>query len=673
MGKPSVGLLARLLRGRTILLLAAALFGPEHPSLAQNPTSPDGSFVGLPPAGALTGPVRRMPDGSVGASPQSSTPIVPPTPVPASVPPTTPAPLQTRVLKPAATGPSKPAATPGPLPPHTAVLTANDAPPEGQPTSRGPAVISQIHNAPGWRQSQGYTFGTGPFTRVVNGPGWNKANGSYDPGLSLNAYQLISAGACISASSGNGPTGMAASIQDGTCVWKYISPVDYISITGWAFDNQPWKIGTLYHYLDYVTSDSPLRAYALLDESCTSSVAPTGTSTAKDKAIVLSDGCRWQYQADILYSSKKSYIPTETFTGSKSAATLGVTADYEAQLWNDREYVAGQNGEASPIRTQNHNDYMHEAGIILGCTNSPCHHVIIRAAPGESFADSTKPSDPLVGYDPTKGVAIRNSSPLTWPYEPAGIDTHDNFTDLIGLQIDSVHGAAVNGMSSFGNTILIRDCILVGGSNDQWTSHAAVTVDTSSVIANSLIVSHGPLGIVFKYPGFLVHSTVVGPDHIANSVGVETFNRWVYFDTMVSNTAIFGFTHAVSHAEVNTAWSTQSSNNLTDAPKGDAGEGPWPYGSSGTSPVDVLPGTTYGASMPGAFVDLRHDWRPKPASQLIGAGSAIGTVEVGCQQLLQPSCAQLMKYNVDSPDIKGTPRPQAGRYDIGAWQSPAAR
>ena len=60
----------------------------------------------------------------------------------------------------------------------------------------------------------------------------------------LDAYQLISTGTCTSASSG-GPSGTGASIKDGTCTWKYLSNVDYISITGWAFDNRPWKSGTL--------------------------------------------------------------------------------------------------------------------------------------------------------------------------------------------------------------------------------------------------------------------------------------------------------------------------------------------------------------------------------------------------------------------------------------------
>ena len=136
---------------------------------------------------------------------------------------------------------------------------------------------------------------------------------------------------------------------------------------------------------------------------------------------------------------------------TSTAGTLLLQGNYEAQLWNDREYVAGQNGEASPIRTQDHDDYRGEGG------NPPrLHHLAhatmssITTAPGESFRDSLTSSDPLAGYDPSKGVAIRNTR-LSVAARTSGIDVHDNFVDLIGLQIKSVHGAAVNGMSSYGN------------------------------------------------------------------------------------------------------------------------------------------------------------------------------------------------------------------------------
>ena len=88
-----------------------------------------------------------------------------------------------------------------------------------------------------------------------------------------------------------------------------------------------------------------------------------------------------------------------------------LNADYEASLWYDREYVAGKNGEAAPIRIQDHNDYREEGGVLQGCQLLPCHHIIIAAAPGESFSDRLTPSGPLSGYDQTNGVAIRNDLP----------------------------------------------------------------------------------------------------------------------------------------------------------------------------------------------------------------------------------------------------------------------
>ena len=142
-------------------------------------------------------------------------------------------------------------------------------------------IVSQIHNAPGWRHSHTYAYRTGPYTRVVNGPGWNEAPGTYNPGQTLDAYQLTSSGSCVSAGSG-GPTGTGSDIIDGTCRWKYLSRVDYISITGWSFDNQHWKSGTAYPSGDYVVSDSPLRAYEQATPAgCMSTVAPTGTASGR--------------------------------------------------------------------------------------------------------------------------------------------------------------------------------------------------------------------------------------------------------------------------------------------------------------------------------------------------------------------------------------------------------
>jgi hypothetical protein len=102
---------------------------------------------------------------------------------------------------------------------------------DSQQRPPGALIVSQIHNAPGWRLSHTYTYAAGSYTRVVSGPGWNPANGSYSPGQALDAYQLTSTGTCTCAS-GGGPRGTEASIKDGTCTWKYLSHIDYISISG---------------------------------------------------------------------------------------------------------------------------------------------------------------------------------------------------------------------------------------------------------------------------------------------------------------------------------------------------------------------------------------------------------------------------------------------------------
>jgi hypothetical protein len=71
------------------------------------------------------------------------------------------------------------------------------------------------------------------------------------------------------------------------------------------------------------------------------------------------------------------------------------------------------------------------------------------------------------------------------------------------------------------------------------------------------------------------------------------------------------------------------------------------------------------------FVNPASDYRLAPGSPLIGAGSSYGSFAVNCDPNKPPS-PMYTTYNFDSPDIIGTVRPQAGRYDIGAWQSTRA-
>ena len=110
-------------------------------------------------------------------------------------------------------------------------------------------------------------------------------------------------------------------------------------------------------------------------------------------------------------------------------------------------------------------------------------------------------------------------------------------------------------------------------------------------------------------------------------------------------------------------WSMDSLHNATDAS----------VTASGSAPSTTPPSRTTHTR--------RHLRRPdddlhqpserlsaRAGSALIGAGGPHGSFAVNCDPS-KPPCPWYTTYNFDSPDIIGTPRPQADRYDIGAWQS----
>ena len=149
----------------------------------------------------------------------------------------------------------------------------------------------------------------------------------------------------------------------------------------------------------------------------------------------------------------------------------------------------------------------------------------------------------------------------------------------------------------------------------------------------------------------------------------------------VSNTAIFGFAHAAaSSAEVRssgpdlnwTAVTWYGGHNVTDAPQSvtDAPQDDTATNTPGGS-VYILLGNTYGASQSAAFAAPGTDWRAKDGGPLAGRGSAFGMFGLYCMtggSRPEPNCPLRVNYDFDTPDIIGTARPQAGRYDIGAWQ-----
>ena len=113
-------------------------------------------------------------------------------------------------------------------------------------------VTSNIANAPGWAQSTSYAAGQ----RVVSGPGY-AAGGTYTSGSALYLWAVVTAG--TSSGTGNGPTiagscAASTAITDGTVTWKCLTPVDYVAISDFLFDDAAWAASTGYDYHDYMVS-----------------------------------------------------------------------------------------------------------------------------------------------------------------------------------------------------------------------------------------------------------------------------------------------------------------------------------------------------------------------------------------------------------------------------------
>jgi hypothetical protein len=287
--------------------------------------------------------------------------------------------------------------------------------------------------------------------------------------------------------------------------------------------------------------------------------------------------------------------------------------------------------------------------------------MLMTAAPGESFADALAANRKLElgGYNQKHGVAIRNAK------GPA-IEITDNVFHVTRLQVKSDSTWAMGGMEERSCNLCSADYSIIEGGEGAKTTVAWGAAPTFS---NDLIISHGAMGIFFDYPGALLHSTVIQRGNVADSVGVEAGWNWIFPGQVVTNTAIFGFAHAAASSASPQCQTWQcitwlGGNNVTDAPQGDHGtiaNGWW----SGTTTVYVytLPKTTYGSSANAAFAQWPGDYRLASKSPLKGAGSAYGPFK------LCPEKTPCKTQVADTPDLLGTDRPQAGRYDVGAWQS----
>ena len=581
-----------------------------------------------------------------------------------------------------------------------------------------PAVITaQVHNAPGWQANTVYTPASGPKTRVNNGPGWTPAGGSsgtWTSGSLVRAYELTS-GSCTSGNSG-GPTGTGSSISDGTCTWKYLSDTDYVSLTGFLFDNKPWVAGS-YNFHEWFVSDNPPRAYTLNDQptttvACVSTVAPTGTTgTAGPHGgtiVTTSDGCHWLYVADITYSSQKSYIPTMHWVKSVNPPTFDLTqaqymmrSDYKALLWNDREYVAGTNGEALPFQSGCHFDlgcWFTEDGGLIRC-GSPfpaCHQIIIMPAAGESFRDALAGGGTAVaGYNIANGVGLHNTN-TGFKKNMAWLN-RDGYLDFEGLQVKSDHGAAFEGQTEHSDWNVFNANILDGGDDGTIGTNTnghdpVLVVDCGAVtITNNLILSRGVGGVIGTFPMNILHNTFIQATPFTNSFGVASVKSGCAFPNFqqLANNAFFGYVHPTAYTDPafnnlggNFYGTAASVHNFTDGSGTDSGVSftpePFSFGTEAMLSTPV-PGGTYNIAATAVFVNAASDFRLANGSPLVGAGSVFGSWTLFCESSnCQPnsngggSPGTLGIVSYDTPDLINTVRPQGASFDVGALEQVSA-
>jgi hypothetical protein len=353
---------------------------------------------------------------------------------------------------------------------------------------------------------------------------------------------------------------------------------DYVTLNGWNFDAPMWSAKTYSsgQSVKTVTSGVYRTYYAAPDGDgfCTSTVAPafTGSVTTPN---TLSDGCKWAIWGDVTYSSNASYIPWNTYP--QSNRTQQLSRPYTANLWNDREYLLGSNGESSFFGIWSHLGGGPIGGgeggyrACVGPAITDCPVLTITTADGEGFAANVTTSTPLTGYDPTKGVALR--APSGGP-SIDGLFAGDFFTTINGLQVKNEAGDGIFG----GNKLIITNNIVDGGSPGVGTN-TAINGDVPVIVANNLVISHAALGVSIKYGNaFVLFNTIVNAGSEANSVCISQAWGWTWGNQVAANNACYNWHHfgsfVTNEAQGNPGYLggfelTSSKNNVTDTPSPD--------------------------------------------------------------------------------------------------------
>jgi hypothetical protein len=419
--------------------------------------------------------------------------------------------------------------------------------------------------------------------------------------------------------------------------------------------------------------------------------------------------------------------PTTLYYGRLGQVDIMANDLYHAQLWNDREYVNGQNGESDPIRIQFHstsyNDAVDDNPNLGWHAQSPANTYeswgypgFLEAAPGESFADTlaANPVLALSGYNINYGAGVRGVGHF--------LLTNDNGLRISRLQITADVNTVSMSDDRSGNGMLYDHNLIHGGTLQASYAHpGALACNAICHYHNNLIITSNVLGVFQDYGGVFYNNTIVCP---SGTCWAATGNTWDWVNgngMLMSGNAVFGFQHFTS---ANYLWNTyvagatapatvQGTNNVTDTDSTDAADFPSSVyvdyvNLSGGNPVNnyALPfitgsveplpstqpicayGTVAGSSLnwhagvcgitrsvspTAAFISWPGNYRIKPGGPLVGAGASYpsynictGNGNIPIHIVPPGGTSTLCDLPFNSSDLFGSARPQGTRYDTGA-------
>jgi hypothetical protein len=385
-----------------------------------------------------------------------------------------------------------------------------------------PVHRASINNAPRWRSDHSYKLGEEVAT--PGGAGVTHTRG----------YKAIKAG--TSCDSGSGPSGTGAQIGDCGVTWKYLSDIDYTSISLWLDHgiprigtSRPWQPDTRYLAYSIVSTTNGSQTQAYQAQTAGKSCAAPAAGPSGSAKQIADCGVSWRWL--------KSINPS---ADSRTANIPAMAGKYIGEVYNGGEYL--NDGLTAASGFPNHG----YAGIAIVGHNQPqccgetypidfnspmvqASSIVLTAAPGESIADM--PDAPL-SYDPSKGVAIRCTRDPTPDHSCLDIGDWNVFISRIQVK-SSYNGITFYTHGAVSNTLVDAD------GEGVWT-------DSMITLANDVIYA-GNIGVGMKYHDTLINSTVLGKAGAV--IGVyQSYHPSFNGAPVMSNNAVMGFRYCAAYS-----------------------------------------------------------------------------------------------------------------------------